>query len=58
MPRRAAKAHRWRRRLFNGIPGIQALSIREHSLFITRDPTYTWEEIVDDVRDALRDFFL
>jgi hypothetical protein len=44
--------------LFHGVPGIEALTITPDSLFITRDPFYTWEEIVDEVRDALRDFFL
>jgi hypothetical protein len=44
--------------LFNGIRGIRALTITEQSLFVTRDPDVPWEEIVDEVRDALRDFFL
>lgn len=44
--------------LFNGVAGITALRITAHSLFITRDPDVPWETIVDDVRDALRDFFL
>lgn len=44
--------------LFNGVPGITALTITTDSLLITRDPDYTWEEIIDEVRDALRDFFL
>lgn len=44
--------------LFNGVRGIAALTISEHSLRITREPGMAWEEIVDDVRDALRDFFL
>ncbi|MBZ0292960.1 MAG: NifU N-terminal domain-containing protein [Anaerolineae bacterium] len=44
--------------LFNGIDGIAALAITEHSLLITRDPDAPWEQLVDDVRDALRDFFL
>lgn len=44
--------------LFNGIRGIEALTITEEALIITRDPQVTWEEIIDDVRDALRDFFL
>lgn len=44
--------------LFNGVEGIMALKIRRSSLMITRDPEYAWEEIVDEVRDALRDFFL
>lgn len=44
--------------LFNGINGIQALTITPEALIITRDPLVTWEEIIDEVRDALRDFFL
>ncbi len=44
--------------LFHGVPGIMALTITSDSLLITRDPGYTWEEIIDEVRDALRDFFL
>lgn len=44
--------------LFDGVPGIRALTITTSTLLVTRDPDYTWEEIVDEVRDALRDFFL
>jgi scaffold Nfu/NifU family protein len=44
--------------LFDGIRGIRALTITEHTLLITRDSDVPWEEIVDEVRDALRDFFL
>ncbi|MBZ0281277.1 MAG: NifU N-terminal domain-containing protein [Anaerolineae bacterium] len=44
--------------LFNGVRGLRALTISEHTLRITRDPDITWEELVDEVRDALRDFFL
>lgn len=44
--------------LFNGVRGIQALTISGSSLVITRDPDVPWEEIIDEVRDALRDFFL
>lgn len=44
--------------LFNGVRGIQALVLSGGRLTITRDPEISWEEIVDDVRDALRDFFL
>jgi hypothetical protein len=44
--------------LFNGMEGIAALVITPHSLVITRAPDTPWESIVDDVRDALRDFFL
>ena len=44
--------------LFNGVRGIRALTITAHALVITRDPEIPWEEIADEVRDALRDFFL
>jgi hypothetical protein len=44
--------------LFSGVRGILALTISENSLLITRDPDVPWEDIVDEVRDALRDFFL
>lgn len=44
--------------LFDGVPGIRALTITSDTLIVTRDPDFTWEEIVDEVRDALRDFFL
>ncbi|MBL8160623.1 MAG: NifU N-terminal domain-containing protein [Anaerolineae bacterium] len=44
--------------LFNGVSGLRALTITPHALRITRDPSVSWEEIVDEVRDALRDFFL
>jgi hypothetical protein len=41
-----------------GVDGIRALTITETTLLITRDPDVTWEDIIDEVRDALRDFFL
>jgi hypothetical protein len=41
-----------------GVDGIRALTITESTLLITRDPDVPWEAIVDEVRDALRDFFL
>jgi hypothetical protein len=44
--------------LFNGIRGVRALTIYKQTLLITRDPAVSWEDIVDEVRDALRDFFL
>ncbi len=44
--------------LFNGVTGIRALTISGGRMLITRDPDVSWEEIVDEVRDALRDFFL
>ena len=44
--------------LFNGVRGLRALAISGGTLRLTRDPDVPWEEIVDEVRDALRDFFL
>jgi Scaffold protein Nfu/NifU N terminal len=44
--------------LFNGVRGILALTISDSTLVITRDSDVPWEEIADEVRDALRDFFL
>jgi hypothetical protein len=45
--------------LFNGVEGIAALTISRHALTITRaDSDISWEALIDDVRDALRDFFL
>jgi hypothetical protein len=44
--------------LFSGVEGIAALTITEDTLLLRRDPGVPWESIVDDVRDALRDFFL
>ena len=34
------------------------LTITENTLRIIREPDTGWEDIVDEVRDALRDFFL
>jgi hypothetical protein len=44
--------------LFNGVRGLRALTLTEYSLLVTRDPDVSWEELVDEIRDALRDFFL
>jgi hypothetical protein len=44
--------------LFSGVEGILALTITDDTLIVTRDPEIPWEYIIDDVRDALRDFFL
>ncbi|MGQ9889001.1 MAG: NifU N-terminal domain-containing protein [Aggregatilineales bacterium] len=44
--------------LFTAVEGLAALTITRHSLLIRREPGFPWEAIVDDVRDALRDFFL
>lgn len=44
--------------LFSGVQGIRALTLTGDTLIITRDPLVPWETLVDEVRDALRDFFL
>ena len=44
--------------LFQGVEGIQSLHITEDCLIITRKSDTPWEAIIDEVRDALRDFFL
>lgn len=44
--------------LFTAVDGLAALTITAHSLRVRREPGFPWEAIVDDVRDALRDFFL
>ncbi len=44
--------------LFDGIDGLLALTISGGSLLIRHDPEIPWEEIADEVRDAVRDFFL
>lgn len=44
--------------LFNGVNGIAALTIRPHHLIVTREAETSWEDIIDETRDALRDFFL
>lgn len=44
--------------LFTAVDGIQALIITEDCLTITREETIPWESIIDEVRDALRDWYL
>lgn len=44
--------------LFAAVDGIKALTIAEDCLTITRDPVFPWESIIDEVRDALRDWYL
>lgn len=44
--------------LFNGVIGIEGLVITPSTLAVVRKPDVSWEIIIDDVRDALRDFFL
>ena len=44
--------------LFAAVDGISQLSISPDCLTIRRDGDVPWEAIIDDVRDALRDWFL
>ena len=44
--------------LFAAVDGINALTIAEDCLTIRRDPAFPWETIIDEVRDALRDWYL
>jgi len=44
--------------LFMAVDGIRRLVITEDCLTITRDDEIPWESIIDDVRDALRDWYL
>ena len=44
--------------LFAAVDGVAQLVISEDCLTITRDKTVPWEVIIDEVRDALRDWYL
>ncbi len=44
--------------LYTAVEGINRLTISEDCLTIQRDPAYPWEAIIDEVRDALRDWYL
>ena len=44
--------------LFAAVEGIERLTITEDCLTIRRDSAMPWEAIIDEVRDALRDWFL
>lgn len=44
--------------LFAAVDGILALRIMPDCLTIRRDPAIPWEAIIDEVRDALRDWYL
>ena len=40
------------------IPGVQALILDASEMEVRRDPEVPWYDLIEDVRDALRDFFL
>lgn len=44
--------------LFAAVEGIERLTITEDCLIIRRDPAFPWESIIDETRDALRDWYL
>ena len=44
--------------LFGAVDGIEKLIIESDRLSIKRAPGYPWEAIIDETRDALRDWFL
>ena len=44
--------------LFAAVDGIREMTITEDCLTVTRDPSFPWEAIVDEIRDALRDWYL
>ena len=44
--------------LFAAVDGIQKLTIAEDCLTIARAAEFPWEAIIDEVRDALRDWYL
>lgn len=44
--------------LFAAVDGIQMLTIERDRLTIRRAPDHPWEAIIDETRDALRDWYL
>ena len=44
--------------LYAAVDGLEALTINGDCLTIRRQPTQAWEAIIDDLRDALRDWYL
>ena len=44
--------------LFAAVDGIEMLTVESDRLTITRAPDQPWEAIIDETRDALRDWFL
>ncbi len=41
-----------------GIGGVAALDIEHGTLTIRRDPGVEWPPLIDDITEALKDFFL
>ncbi len=41
-----------------GIGGLVGLDIKADSLIVRRDPGVEWPTLIDDITEALKDFFL
>ena len=41
-----------------GIDGLTALNIEGDTLIVRRDPDVEWPALIDDISEALKDFFL
>ena len=41
-----------------GVPGIVSLTLNGGEMLLRREPETPWYDLIEDVRDALRDFFL
>lgn len=41
-----------------GIPGLAALTLDGSELLVTRQPGVEWHDLIEDITDALRDFYL
>ncbi len=40
------------------VPGLYALTLEGSNIFITRAPDVEWHNLIKDISDVLRDFFL
>lgn len=40
------------------IPGLVSLTVEEHCLKVERDAEIEWHDLIEDISDMLRDFFL
>ena len=40
------------------VPGVAGLTLEGDEILLRREPDTPWFDLIEDVRDALRDFFL
>ena len=40
------------------VPGLEALTLDGSNIFISRAPDIEWHDLIEDISDVLRDFFL